>query len=256
MPVPVRFKVAMAGLLCRPGVGALIARLFSDRIPVGGLRLDTHSPEITPGTKAQLFWRLYERAELRMVARYFPRDLDVVELGASIGMISIHLARRLGAGRRMVSVEANPALTRLVEANVREHAPHARLEVVGAAIDYPSDGRREARFHVATRNVDSRLSTAPGARTVPVPTITLSGLLDRHGLERFALVSDIEGAEAAILFEDPAALGGCEWLLIELHQTMHRGRSVSVDDMVTRLGELGFALVARRGPVVVAQRRK
>lgn len=254
MQVPARLKVAVADLLCSRPVGECIAAIFPDRVPSAGLWIDAPSPDITPDTKARLLWGLYERAEIRMLERHLPPFLDVVELGASIGAVSAHIARRLDPSRRLVCVEPNSRLLTLVRANVRRQAPDLRLDLVDGAIVYAATEEREVPLSVGERNVDSRLATERTPATTMVPAWTLGRLLPHCRIERYALVMDIEGAEAGVLYDDGAALTGCAWMMAELHDTVHRDRRLGVEDLVAQLTSLGFEVIARRGPVVVAAR--
>lgn len=48
---------------------------------------------------AQLFWTFYERIEMDQIDAYLLPDLDVVELGSSLGVGTVLVARRLARGR-------------------------------------------------------------------------------------------------------------------------------------------------------------
>lgn len=251
--VPMRLagtaKRLVAQQLCRPGVGRLVAAATGDRLRSRGALVDTSSPLVLPEVKASLFWGLYESAEIRFIQRHLPADLDVVELGASLGVVSSHIARRLAPGRRLVCVEPNAALRPLAERNVGLNATGVALTQVTGAVAY---GAPTVRFEAARRNIDSRL--AGGLAGVEVPAVQLGRLLAQQGLGDFALVSDIEGAEAAVLAEDGAALARCRLIIAELHATTHAGQAVSVEMLVGWVERLGFTVVDRHGPVVVARR--
>lgn len=246
-----RAKVLVAATLCRPPLGRLLARHFENHIPSRGCVIEVDGAGAAASTAASLFFGFYESAEIRMVQRHLPRDADVVELGASLGAVSAQIARRLAPGRRLVCVEANAGLLALLRRNVRGNGPHVALTVVHGALDYSSSDATTA-FVVAAENIFSRLAEAGEAtRAVDVPRVTLSGLLERHGLEDYVLVSDVEGAEAGLLVRDKAALQRCRMIVAELHATTFDGRAVSVDDLVRHVEALGFTVVARRGPVGV-----
>ena len=249
MSLATKAKVRVARQLCRPLVGRLVGAATGERVRCRGAVIDTASALVLPEVKASLYWGLYESAEIRFVQRHLPSDLDVVELGASIGVVSAHVARRLDPGRRLVCVEPNPGLHGVIERNVALNAPAVALRVVHGAVAY---GGPSVRFAVAKRNIDSRI--AGSGEGVEVPAVRLGELLRREGLGDFALVSDIEGGEAALLAEDGAALARCRLVIAELHATEHRGRAVGVDDLVAALAGLGFTIVDRHGPVVVARR--
>lgn len=246
-----RAKVLVAAALCRPPIGRLIAKRFENRIPNRGCVIEVDDAGVAASTAASLFFGFYESAEIRMVQRYLPRNVDVVELGASLGAVSAQIARRLAPGWRLVCVEANAALLPLLRRNVHANAPHAALTVVHGALDYSSSDATAA-FVVAAENVFSRLAE-PGeeARAVHVPRVTLSALLEHHRIADYVLVSDVEGAEAGLLERDKTALRRCRMIVAELHATSFARRRVGVEDLVRDVEALGFTVVARHGPVGV-----
>ncbi len=242
-----RAKVQLARQLCRPFVGRLVGSLAKDLIPSRGTIIDTSSPYVLPEVKARLFWRLYESSEIRFIQRYLPANLDVIELGSSLGAVSAQIARRLAPGRRLICVEANPGLRGLASRNVHLNVPQAVVNALEAAIAY---GTETVRFEIGRTSTDSRV----GSAGVEVPAIRLGQVLEHTGIGEYALVSDIEGAEAGIIVNDAAALGRCRFIVAELHATVNDGTVLSVDELLARLLSLGFILVARHGPVIVARR--
>ena len=244
-------KVLIADTLCHPAIGTLLGRLFKNRIPNRGCVIDVNDRAVTASIKASLFFGFYESAEIRFIQRYLPRDLDVVELGASLGVVSAHIGRRLEPGRRLVCVEANADLLPALERNVRANAKDVDLIALHGAIDYASRAE-EVAFSKAEHNIDSRLAREGEASTsVSVPRITVSELLERYRIEDFALVSDIEGAEAGLIECDKSALTRCRLIIAELHATRFQGCHLAVRDLVKQLEGQGFAVMDQYGPVCV-----
>lgn len=243
-------KVRVARALTHPWVGRALDLAFRHRIPSRGLRVQVDGPGVGPETTASLFWGFYESAEIRFVQRWLRRDLDVVELGASIGVVSSHIARRIAPDRRLVSVEANPSLIPLIERNVLLNSGR-KAEVRHCAVAYGAGPT--VTFSVSEQNVASGIGRA--GRPVEVPATTLSALLKREGYGEYALICDIEGAEAGIVLEDMDALARCRLAIFELHEGEFGGRHVDVPELERRLLDVhGFRLVARHGPVVVLTR--
>ncbi len=241
--------------LSHPALGRLVGALLRDDIRIRGCRIDTSGDVVAPAAKAALFFGLYEKSEIRFVRRHLARDLDVVELGASLGVVSSHIAQHLAPQRRLVCVEANPRLLERARANVLRNAPGASVAFVHGAIDYSRGGGDTAAFSLSEGNLSSRLASPTTVGTVvSVPRVTLTGVLREHGLTEYALVSDIEGAEAALLLADRDALQGCRALVIELHDAEVEGQRVGVEDSIRTIESLGFILrdrsgIGRAGPV-------
>jgi hypothetical protein len=78
--------------VCNRAIGNLVGLLFRDHLPCGDCVIDASGPGIAPESKAAILFGLYERSEVRFVERWLNRDLHVVELGASIGVASCHIA--------------------------------------------------------------------------------------------------------------------------------------------------------------------
>jgi len=249
-----KLKSGIARGLCHPWIGMAIGAIFQDRIPSRDAHILTPTPPVDHATKASIYWGFYERAEIAAVHRWLQAGLPVVDLGASIGVVSAHVARRVSPGGRLVCVEPNAALHEVIRANVEANAPGTRLDVIGGAVAY--DTGETTPFLAARRNIDSRVAsgaTEAGA-SVDVPTVHLAGLLQQQDIQDYALVMDIEGGEAGILFKDAEALAGCRVGVAELHQTTLDGKDISVEDLVQRLRHLGFEIHFRHGPVVAFSR--
>jgi FkbM family methyltransferase len=240
--------------LTRPTVGRLAAVAFRDRIPHSGVRFDTSDPAIPDRVKAALALNLYERAELRFLHAYLRPDLDVVEVGGSMGVMATNIAQLQAPGHRLVTVEANPRLVPVLERHAIGLAPPGRsVEVLHAAIDYGGGDTVGLAFGDTSTN--ARVGAEAGLGTVDVPALTLTELLDERGLDGYVLIADIEGAEAGLLEHDRAALDRCAQAIIELHDTELEGRPIGWHELGERfVADTGMRLVDQHGPVVVLER--
>lgn len=241
-------KKLAAAVLCSPLSGRLLGLAFGRRIPHRGVRIEVPAGG-DPRVAAALFWGTYESAEIRFVRAHMPADLDVVELGSSLGGVSSEIARKLRPGQRMVCVEANPELLEVLGRNLKRNAPQVQVQLVHGAISY--DGKPEVEFAIGESNLSSHLGAQGGSgRTRRVPALTLGGVLAKAGLGDYALVSDIEGAEAGLFTEDSAALARCRLLIIELHQVRHAGVDHDPDSLIRLIEQrTGLRLLARYAEV-------
>lgn len=249
--VPVKAKTRLSVLLGSPFVGRALLAAFPRGIPAHGARYELNGAAVPASVPAQVFWGFYENTEIRMIKRHLRRDLDVVELGSSLGVTSVAIARRLGSGRQLVCVEANPNVVPVLRANL-ERNEVSKVSIVQEAVAY---GAPEVMLKLGVGTTDSRLAATSPSMGVMVPATTLGEIVRRFGLQRFALVCDIEGAEAQILEHDGEALSRCKQIIIELHDGMSaEGTLVTVDDLRALLSEAGFERGEQHGPVGVFAR--
>ena len=176
---------------------------------------------------------LYERAERYMAASFYDGTRDVVELGASLGVISCELARQRKPGIRLIAVEAEPTLAERALRNLKLNG-FADAHVENLAIDY--SGAQSVGFAgglgLAGRVTDSG--------DLQVPAGTLSGLLDTYTVGEFDLVMDIEGAEDAVLRNEFDALQRCRRILCEFDSD-----HLDAEGTPPLLAQLGFRMIYR-----------
>jgi FkbM family methyltransferase len=244
-------KRGAARFACQPLVGKIVLGLFGDSVPGHGLRFDLgRDPD--PRLAARLAWGLYESAEVRFVNGFLRAKLDVVELGGSLGVVASVIGSRIGS-RRLVIVEAAPELAPLIRTNVSRNAPAAAVEVVSAVLDYDVTEGTEVPFLFARDTTAGRVDRT-GESGAGVPAIQLSSLLDRHLIEDYALVCDVEGAEWGLLDRDMPALDRCRQLIIEFHDAPppRIGRAAVLRERLLETGD--FIEVGRRGSVSCFER--
>ncbi len=198
-------------------------------------------------SKVAMLTNIYELAERRAVARYVRRELPVVELGGSIGVVACVTNRLLRDPFAHVVVEANPLAIPHLERNKRLNK--CKFEIVNCAISYGSD---TVTFRPSSDMCGNSVTTEGDEGPVTVPTAQLGDLLRKRGFGRFNLVCDIEGMEYEMVQREADALKKADTIIMETH-----GRIIGEEklaSMTTSLQELGFRVVDETGFVVVLQR--
>lgn len=252
VPTASRAKLLLARALTSSTAGRIITIATGNRIRNYGLQFDVSGPQFSPQVRAQLFWHIYEGAEIRMIRRHLRGTSTVVELGASLGITSAHIVSLLASGGRMLCVEANPYLVDGLRERITSFSRDAVVDVLNAAI---TSNVGMASLSLGVNNVDSHLSDGrPESRCVTVPATTLRHLLTSHSIEEYDLVSDIEGSEASFLLGDPDALAGCRRAVLELHESTYNGQLFSPLDLIDAAKAQGFRVADRHGPVVALER--
>ena len=223
-----------------------------NRIRHQGLWFDTRSTDFSPRVRAQMFWGGYEGAETRMIRSMLRDSPTIVELGSSLGVTTAHIAAVMAPGGHLVCVEANPRLIPGLSERVASHNAQKRIDVIHAAV---TSHCGVTELVIAGETVGSRIGAPrPDESVVQVPALALREILRRTDVTEFDLVSDIEGAEAAFLLDDPGVLGRCGRAVIEFHDTVASGQTVSVFDLIDAAVATGLQVVGRQGPVVALTR--
>lgn len=213
------------------------------RHPSLKIRIDPRTA--APGTASAIFWGFYESAECRSIRVGLPSGLSVVELGAGVGVISAVILSRLKPGNSLTCVEANPGLLATLRWNTQANSDEGvNVKIVNAAV---SDRPGPMSLRVSDSHLDSAVAGSVDSEGINVDGLSLSQLVEEAG--EFALVSDIEGAEAAFILGDDDGLARCVWACLELHEGVHRGRRFGIDDLVHGMARRGFRCVRVDGSV-------
>jgi FkbM family methyltransferase len=240
-----KIKTFLADILGSARFGRFIAWLFNNQIPCwryGNLSFDCSSPHITDVIKASIFWGVYEGSEIRFAQKYLNSELDVVELGGSIGILSSHIAPKI-APKRLFSVEAWPNMERIIRTNWAKNGvlnAHLIVKAIGA----PDE---KLYFTKGDYNATGTVSNFFEKETIEIDSISLSQLLIDNKIEDFVLISDIEGSEISFILKDPESLKNCQLIIMETHEVSYNGQIYTTEFMKTRIESLGFQLIDRHG---------
>jgi tRNA G37 N-methylase Trm5 len=118
-------KVAVGfTLLCHPVIGRIIYKLFDGAVPSAGhyFRLDTDG-HVSYQQVANVFWGFYEKSERRLISKYLKPDLDVIELGSGVGVISCFILNRQMPDKSLVCVEGNASAIPTLRGNIERNYP-------------------------------------------------------------------------------------------------------------------------------------
>jgi FkbM family methyltransferase len=195
-------------------------------------------------TLVELFTNRYEAPERRAILRYLKRDMPVIELGGSMGVVACVTNKVLTDPTAHVVVEANPLAIPQLELNRKLNG--GKFEIVNRAIAYGVDS---VTFRPSSDLVGSSITRAGDQAPVTVDTVKLGDLVRDHGFERFTLVCDIEGLEYELVCHEADVLKNADTIIMETHARYTGAEKLS--DMMAKLGNLGFTLVEEIGFVVV-----
>ncbi len=236
-------------ILCHPLIGRLIYIISFGRIinlRWKGFRFYVPSLYTNPTIQASIFWGFYESAEIRLIHKYLRKDLPVVELGGSLGIVSSHIVSRLNRDANITVIEANPNLIATIEKNVKRHnINNTKVKILNKAIGYA-----ENFIHISiTNNNTASHITEDKNSGVKVECIKLSDVVSDCCPDRYSLVCDIEGSEIEMVENELPVLLECRQIFIELHKTNYRGKWYCIENMLSKLIEADFRLVEKDGNV-------
>tara|TARA_Y100000815_G_scaffold172409_2_gene156934 strand:- start:90052 stop:91599 length:1548 start_codon:yes stop_codon:yes gene_type:complete len=217
--------------------------------------LDGHRFEIPPDStypmKKAFHKGEYEMPERSLVARHLPIDIDVVELGGSLGVVSHSIRRKIGNGPRHVIVEANKRLEPLLRRNIGISADSETTTIDLAAVWYGDSPTVDFLVDPDTPS-NSVVTKKSDGETVSVPAKTLNRLLEENGIRGpYSLVCDIEGAEYDLLEKDRSALDNCVCMIVEIHPRPFLSSGRTIKAWLDLFRQAGFELVDAEKNVIV-----
>jgi len=243
-----KVRKMVARVATHRSVGLLISIIKNNRIGHYNCLYDTHFKEVIDPVKASIFWGLYEKDEAFFVEKHLSGSYPVLELGGSLGIISCVIGKKL-LGRKLLVVEANRSLLPVIERNLSLNNIQNAFIVCGGI----GEGKH-LYFIEGNRSYNGEILTQYRPHSIEVENVDVDSLLSAHGVGPFSLVSDIEGAENCLLFDSPSSLIKCQEMIIELHQSYHKGRLLTVSDQKFQIRNLGFDIIDSRGNVIYARR--
>ncbi len=179
----------------------------------------------------------FESAFLRHVSPYVRPGSRVVDVGAHVGFFTQRFATWVGAEGSVTALEPEPVNFGRLRRRMSRTGLAARVEAVNAAAVEAPGG-----FYLRvdpTHPGDHQLA----GEGLPVPGVTLDGLVDRQDPRPLCLVKiDVQGAEARVLTGATETLRQLRpTLLVEIDDDRLRRQGSSATDLLERLAALGYA---------------
>ena len=182
-------------------LGATTLFRSNPRLDLGPVRVRLRLGSATYQVALQTRTELDILEEVGLEDEYRPADAipagTIVDLGASVGLATLRLLSSHPTAR-VVAVEADPVLI----PRLRENVSDLPVTVVHAAI---AAGAGERQFYRSDMDSwgNSLENTSSRQTPVTVPAVSLTELLDAHGIDDVDLLKlDVEGAEWEI-FDGP-----------------------------------------------------
>ena len=253
------FKKILFRLLVNKLTGNIICFFYPHLIPDTrwpGYRFSIKRDGINKSLAASIFFGFYEAGEIRFIHKYYSGNTDVIELGGSMGIVTSHLASILKAGRKLITVEANPFLEKTLLSNVSRYInKESEFTILTKAIAYHSS---EVALHITGNSTETtalNLGNNGNDDEVIVKSIKLSDIILKFNLIDYTLVCDIEGSEIELLKNETVGLENCIEMFIELHETTTEEGMISTDKLKEIIEKVHkFRFVQSNGPVMYFKR--
>lgn len=248
--LPSSLKNFMIFLLCNSFFGKLIKFLKIKTNFFGGFFDYSLVSDIDA---SRIFWGVWESAETRFSKR-FADSKTIIELGSSVGVILGVLSKQRN-NTRFICIEASKKNFEKLKILKDQLSKKNDYVLINKALAY---GVEKVSFFETNTPTSSQIDFSKDLKkkkynvpTEDVKAISLSKVIENYNVNgKYCLISDIEGAEASIFFNDTASLTNCERIIVELDDTPFG----TVEDQIKKLNSIGFSVTERYGQVIVMSR--
>ncbi len=220
-----------------------------------GVRVPIKNSPLDPRSRRRLLRGSYEPAERDLLSKFVEPGDQILELGASIGIVSSFLRRTAGPPGKLVSVEADARLKPAFDAQLAANG--LKAEWVNAlacpiwAERVPPDVAAQS-FASSDRTLSGRASSASTDDAHSPPWMTASEICRMTSLQPTAVMIDIEGSEAVWARRAPKFPPTVRLVLVEFHARL-TGSDVSGKAAQAVIDE-GFQIAGLRDEVVAFRR--
>lgn len=160
------------------------------------------------------------------------------DVGAWTGPYSLLAARLVEPAGWVYAFEPDPVARRLLERNVATNG--VRNVTV---LPYGVTDQAGAAWLNSPRLGGSQSTVDPGAGVVQVPTVTLEGFCEHHGIYPQVIKIDVEGGEAQVVAGASTVLRRARAIALELHEPHLRARGIDPGEFRRSLDDLGKEIV-------------
>lgn len=221
-------------------MGTLVER-FGNIARWDGFTISLDNPLLPTRFKGTILLGWYEGDEREMIQKNLPDDGPVIELGASIGVVSCITNRRLLSPDQHVVVEASPELIPTLKKNRDSNG--CQFAIVAAAIAYGSD---IIAFYPNSESLAGSIYAGNGQK-IEVPAKTLQAIAEDAGFCHFNLICDIEGSEIEMInHEIDFIREHVGLILMETHYFTPYGEE-GVNALLETLATNGFEIIDSKG---------
>ncbi len=190
----------------------------------------------SPGLKNFLKDNPHERGEIKFLGSIVEEGMNVINIGANIGITTVAVAKKIGRRGKLYSFEPLPQYFDTLNKNISSN----RLENVEAYELAVTDQVGRAPFY--QKGLSSGIVFEEGAKRFEVSTTTIDRFLIGEKIERIDLINmDCEGSELLVLKGAKETLRKNKVkIFCEIHHDFLKQLGQSVQELVQYLQGLEF----------------
>jgi FkbM family methyltransferase len=199
----------------------------------------------------------YEQTFYDEFVRRIRPGMQVLDIGAHVGLFTLAAAKRVGASGKVYAFEPTPDTADVLDRHVAMNGWRDRVETVRAVV---SDAEGTMPFFTYRKSMAASLNRdvievlAPEhleepAERIDVPSMTLDGFCRSKTIKPAVIKMDVEGAELLVLrgarevlLEDRPSI------LCEVHPPQIKMTGGSLEELHSYLDEVGYGLTQLTEP--------
>lgn len=206
---------------------------FNFYLPDNYLNKKSSKSEISLGER--LKGGTWEKEEIKLITNYIESDDSVLELGACIGYLGVHVNSLIKNKENHLLIEANPKLIDVIEKN--KELNDSQFKIENCMIGNPD--KMDGTFAISDFILgSSRYSKSKEIVKVPVKPLT-DYIKDFN-----VLIMDIEGGEYSLIDEYIDIIPNFKTLIIEFHPFYGFSKK-DLTEKVEAIKSKGFRLAKR-----------
>ena len=178
----------------------------------------------------------HERGEVKFLESVVEEGMNVIDIGANIGVTTVAVAKRIGRKGKLYSFEPVPEYFNILKKNIASN----RLENVKVCELAVTDQVDRAYFY--QKGLSSGIVFEEGAKKFNAATTTVDRFLSEEKIERIDLINmDCEGSELLVLKGAKETLRKNKVkIFCEIHHDFLKQLGQSVEDIIQYLQGLKF----------------
>ena len=190
----------------------------------------------SPGFKNFLKDNPHERGEVKFLESIVKEGMNVIDIGANVGITTVTVARKIGRRGKLYSFEPTPEYFNILKENISSNGLE-NVKVYELAV---TDQVGRALFY--QKELSSGIVFEEGAKKFEVSTTSIDRFLSEEKIERIDLINmDCEGSELLVLKGAKETLRKNKVkIFCEIHHDFLKQLGQSVEELVQYLQGLEF----------------